>query len=48
MSQGRFRHMPVLADGKLVGIMSIGDAIKYRLAQAEEEHTAMRDYIATA
>ena len=48
MSEGRFRHMPVLADGKLVGIMSIGDAIKYRLAQAEEEQTAMRDYIATA
>ena len=48
MSRGRFRHMPVVADGKLVGLMSIGDAIKYRLAQAEEEQSAMREYIATA
>ncbi len=48
MSEGRFRHMPVVADGRLVGMMSIGDAIKYRLAQAEEEQSAMRQYIATA
>ncbi len=48
MSEGRFRHMPIVADGRLVAIMSIGDAIKYRLAQAEEEQSAMRQYIATA
>ena len=48
MSQGRFRHMPVVTDGRLSGIVSIGDAIKYRLAQAEEEQSAMREYIASA
>ena len=48
MSKGRFRHMPIVADGKLTGIVSVGDAIKYRLAQAEQEQTAMREYIASA
>ena len=48
MSNGRFRHMPIVRDGKLVGLVSIGDAIKYRLAQMEEEQTALREYIATA
>lgn len=48
MSQGRFRHMPVVTEGRLSGIVSVGDAIKYRLAQAEEEQSAMREYIASA
>jgi CBS domain-containing protein len=48
MSSGRFRHMPVIASGRLVGIVSIGDAIKYRLEQMETEQSAMREYIATA
>lgn len=48
MSSGRFRHMPIVADGKLVGIVSVGDAIKYRLAQMEQEQSALREYIATA
>ena len=48
MSEGRFRHMPVVAGDKLTGIVSIGDAIKYRLAQAEQEQSAMREYIASA
>jgi CBS domain-containing protein len=48
MSTGRFRHMPIVTDGKLVGIVSIGDAIKFRLAQMEEEQSALREYIATA
>ena len=48
MSNGRFRHMPILRDGRLVGIVSVGDAIKFRLAQMEEEQTALREYIATA
>ena len=48
MSKGKFRHMPVLNNGKLAGIVSIGDAIKYRLEQVEVEHSALRDYIATA
>ena len=46
MSQGRFRHLPVAADGRLVGIISTGDAVKYRLEQMEQEHTALREYIA--
>lgn len=48
MSAGRFRHMPVLKDGRLVGIVSTGDAIKYRLEQMEQEQSALREYIATA
>ncbi|MGD0633309.1 MAG: CBS domain-containing protein [Beijerinckiaceae bacterium] len=48
MSNGRFRHMPVIKDGELVGIVSIGDAIKHRLAQIEKEHSALKEYIATA
>jgi CBS domain-containing protein len=48
MSNGRFRHMPVVKNDNLVGIVSVGDAIKYRLAQIEQEHSAMKEYIATA
>lgn len=48
MTAGRFRHMPVMADGRLVGIVSTGDAIKYRLEQMEAEQSALREYIATA
>ena len=48
MSAGRFRHMPVLADGRLVGMVSVGDAIKYRLELMEAEQEALREYIATA
>jgi CBS domain-containing protein len=48
MTTGRFRHLPVVVDERLVGIVSIGDVVKYRLEQLEHEHQAMRDYIATA
>jgi CBS domain-containing protein len=48
MTEGKFRHVPVVEDHRLVGIVSIGDIVKYRLAQAEAETRAMRDYIATA
>ena len=47
MSDGRFRHMPVMEDGRLVGLISTGDAVKYRLEQMEQEHSALRDYITT-
>jgi CBS domain-containing protein len=40
--------VPVTRDDKLVGIVSVGDAIKFRLARIEEEHSALREYIATA
>jgi predicted transcriptional regulator len=48
MNNGRFRHLPVMKDGKLAGIVSIGDLVKYRLAEMEHEHSALREYIATA
>jgi len=48
MNLGRFRHLPVIKNGKLGGILSIGDVIKYRLAEIEHEHSALREYIATA
>lgn len=48
MTDGRFRHVPVLKNGRLNGIISIGDLVKYRLAEVEGEHRALREYIATA
>ena len=48
MTEGRFRHMPVLRAGRLEGVISIGDVVKYLLAEIEGEHQALRDYIATA
>lgn len=46
MTDGRFRHQPVLVDGQLAGIISIGDVVKRRLAEMEHEADAMREYIA--
>ena len=46
MTTGRFRHLPVTKDGALVGIVSIGDVVKYHVAEVEMEATAMKDYIA--
>jgi CBS domain-containing protein len=48
MTTGKFHHMPVVDQGWLVGMISIGDAVKYRLHEMEHESTAMRDYITTA
>jgi len=47
MTQGRFRHVPVVEDGALVGIISIGDVVKHHVAEVQLEVTAMRDYLAT-
>src|SRR5690606_14608528 len=47
MTAGRFRHCPVIEDGALVGIVSIGDIVKNHIAEVEMEVTAMRDYFAT-
>jgi CBS domain-containing protein len=47
MTKGRFRHLPVIEDGALVGIISIGDVVKYHTAEVELEVTAMRGYLAT-
>ena len=48
MTQRRFRHLPVEADGKLVGFVSIGDLVKYRIDRIEADAAAMRDYIQSA
>lgn len=46
MTSGRFRHMPVLEGGKIVGLVSIGDVVKHRIEQTEKEAEDMRAYIA--
>jgi len=48
MTAGRFRHMPVLSNGRLVGVVSIGDVVKHRIEVIESEHRALREYIASA
>ena len=48
MTGGKFRHVPVVEQGRLVGIVSIGDIVKARLGELEQEHDALRDYIRTA
>ena len=45
MTTGRFRHMPVVEQGKLVGIVSVGDVVKNRVEEMEREAAALRDYI---
>ena len=47
MTKGRFRHLPVIEDDALVGIISIGDVVKINLAEVEMEVSAMRNYLAT-
>ena len=48
MTNERSRHLPVISNEKLVGLVSIGDMVKHRLDECEYEHKAMREYIATA
>lgn len=45
MTAGKFRHVPVVLDGRLDGMISIGDVVKYRLAELESESQALREYI---
>jgi CBS domain-containing protein len=45
MTERRFRHLPVITDDALVGIISIGDVVKHHVAEVTMEATAMRDYI---
>jgi CBS domain-containing protein len=47
MTTGHFRHMPVVDDGNLVGIISIGDVVKSRLEELEAETSQLREYIAS-
>lgn len=45
MTNGRFRHMPIVQDGALAGVISIGDVVKARLGEIADEHSAMVDMI---
>jgi CBS domain-containing protein len=45
MTEHRFRHLPVVVDGTLRGIVSIGDVVKKRIDELESERTALTDYI---
>jgi CBS domain-containing protein len=46
MTKNKFRHIPVMDDGKLVGIISIGDVVKRKIEQAERDAEEMKRYIA--
>jgi len=48
MTEGKFRHVPVVDQGRVIGIVSIGDVVKHRLQEMEHDSAAMRDYILTA
>jgi CBS domain-containing protein len=48
MTNGKFRHLPVVEDGKVVGLISIGDVVKWRVGEYEREQEALREYIKTA
>jgi CBS domain-containing protein len=48
MTLGKFRHLPVVEDSKVVGLISIGDVVKRRVQEYEAEQEALRDYIKTA
>ena len=47
MTESRFRHLPVMENGELVGIVSIGDVVKQRIADTEFEAETLRNYIAS-
>jgi CBS domain-containing protein len=48
MTEGKFRHVPVVEQGRLVGIVSIGDVVKHRVREMEQDSAAMHDYILSA
>ena len=48
MTRRRIRHLPVIEDGRVTGIVSIGDLVKYRIDRIEADAAAMRDYIQSA
>jgi CBS domain-containing protein len=48
MTNGRFRHMPVVENGRLVGVISIGDVVKHRIAETVAESQSLKDYIQMA
>jgi CBS domain-containing protein len=48
MTEGRFRHLPVMEDGMLIGMVSIGDVVKARIMQQEHEVDSLKAYVASA
>jgi CBS domain-containing protein len=48
MTTGKFRHLPVVEDDKVVGLISIGDIVKWRVKEFESEQEALQNYIKTA
>jgi predicted transcriptional regulator len=48
MTVGRFRHVPVIDNDKLTGIISIGDVVKTRIAETVQEAASLREYITAA
>jgi CBS domain-containing protein len=48
MTSGKFRHVPVVEQEQVVGVISIGDVVKHRVQEIEQESSALRDYIQTA
>ncbi|MFO1097119.1 MAG: CBS domain-containing protein [Xanthobacteraceae bacterium] len=45
MTDGKFRHLPIVEDGRLIGIVSIGDVVRYRLEELEQESDTLREHI---
>jgi CBS domain-containing protein len=48
MTTARFRHLPVVQQGKLIGIVSIGDVVKSRVEEIDQEAKTLREYIQNA
>ena len=48
MTLGKFRHLPVIEEGEVVGLISIGDVVKWRVREFETEQEALQNYIKTA
>jgi CBS domain-containing protein len=48
MTLGKFRHLPVVESERVVGLISIGDIVKWRVREYEQEQEALREYIKTA
>ncbi len=48
MTDGRFRHIPVVENGRLAGLVSIGDIVKAKIGEAEQEVDSLRAYVAGA
>jgi CBS domain-containing protein len=48
MTDGRFRHMPVIEDNRMIGVISIGDAVKARISEIQEENSALTGMIANS